>query len=76
MSDVNNNIFCRAEPDGAVSPTPDFNDNLEKLTHSSLFPNKPIRRFDSDGDESDCETQTSDIRCSALLIEPYLNTII
>ncbi|TMW46628.1 hypothetical protein DOY81_008293 [Sarcophaga bullata] len=76
VSDVNNNIFCRAEPDGAVSPTPDFNDNLEKLTQSSLLPNQPIRRFDSDGDKSECETQTSDKQCYALLIEPYLNTVI
>ncbi|KNC34271.1 hypothetical protein FF38_10649 [Lucilia cuprina] len=79
ISDVNNNLYCRAEPDGAVSPSLDFKDNLDKVRHSN-FPlsskknSKDLGRFDSDGEES--ETQMPDLRCTALLIEPYLHSII
>lgn len=64
VPDINNNIFCRAEPDGAVSPTQDFFDNLEKLNHSSLLSNRPIRCFDFDGNEIENEVKTSNIPCS------------
>lgn len=79
ISDVNNNLFCRAEPDGAVSPALDFNDNQDKMRHSN-FPltstknSKELERFDSDDEET--ETQMADLRCTALLIEPYLHSII
>ncbi|XP_065370791.1 uncharacterized protein LOC135962822 [Calliphora vicina] len=79
ISDVNNNLFCRAEPDGAVSPALDFNGNQDKVRHSN-FPltstkhSKELERFDSDDEES--ETQIADLRCTALLIEPYLHSII
>ncbi|XP_037823385.1 uncharacterized protein LOC119611768, partial [Lucilia sericata] len=79
VSDMNNNLYCRAEPDGAVSPSLDFNDNLDKVRHSN-FPlsstkiSNELENFDSDGEES--ETHMPDLRCTALLIEPYLHSII
>lgn len=79
QSDTNNNIFCRAEPDGAVSPSPVFNDSPDKSQHYnfSLISPKSIdmRRSDSDCEESELETQLNDFQQTALLIEPYLQSI-
>lgn len=82
ISDVNNNLFCRAEPDGAVSPSLDFNENLNKMRHSN-FPltltknSKELEDFNFDGEESASEPQVpADLQHTALLIEPYLHSII
>lgn len=82
LSDANNNVFCRAEPDGAVSPSTELNDDLRKLRHSNFLLSSTMRTsrdlncFAYDGEESESETPLSDLQCTALLIEPYLNSVI
>lgn len=80
QSDTNNNISCRAEPDGAVSPSPLPKDNLDKDKNYNFpmsFTNtSEMRRFESDYEESEIDTLLPDFQRTALLIEPYLQSII